>query len=358
MPTQPKSDAAAGFLSIRGVRRLFGSVPALDGVSLKINPGEFFSLLGPSGCGKTTLLRIIGGLDHPSSGSVLLDGRDLLSIPAHQRPTNTVFQSYALFPHLTVAENIAFGLRMKKTPAPANSSRVQTSMDHVEVSPLSARKPAALSGGQRQRVALARALVNEPRLLLLDEPLAAVDQKLRTQLQSDLLRLQRRLGITFIYVTHDQQEALSLSDRLAVLNLGRVEQVGPPRSVYDSPQSLFVAKFLGHCNLIPADAAGSPLVRASFGEIDLARPVAPGPKTIFFRPESVQLGSTGFPGVVREVTFTGPETQVRIESGRDLIHAAILNSSHPAPALGAQVHWRAHPSSLTLFDSASGNPLP
>ncbi len=316
-------------VSIRDLRKNFGSVKALDGINLDINAGEFFSLLGPSGCGKTTLLRVLAGLEEPDSGvinfrreelreshsssSVPTAQFSLLALPANLRPINTVFQSYALFPHLTVRDNIAFGLRMKKRPAAEIATRVQAMLKLVEVEPLAARKPSELSGGQRQRVALARALINEPAILLLDEPLAAVDQKLRKQLQTDLKNLQRRLAITFIYVTHDQEEALSLSDRLALMNHGQIEQIGPPRDLYDNPQNRFTAEFLGACNLIPYDGQ-----QTSFGPI-------PGlavtkPCTLFIRPEQIQIiESDGIPAQVTEVTFTGPDLQIKAQCGNELL---------------------------------------
>lgn len=315
-----------GALLIENVRRSFGPVAALDSVSLQIHAGEFFSLLGPSGCGKTTLLRILGGLDEPQSGSVRLDEDDLLGIPAHDRPVNTVFQSYALFPHLNVRDNIAFGLRMKKVAAAQLDSRVSAMMELVEVQKLASRKPAELSGGQRQRVALARALVNEPRVLLLDEPLAAVDQKLRKQLQADLLALQRRLGLTFVYVTHDQEEALRLSDRIAVMNHGRIEQVGAPKEVYDFPKTRFAAEFLGDCNLISANEAKLFFPRLAEG-------------SAFFRPERVTIGGNGIEGTIRDITFSGATSNLQIESRGVLIKAACLNEQARELKMGASVFW-------------------
>ncbi len=318
MPSSP--------LSIRDVRRHFGTVKALDGVSLEIHTAEFFSLLGPSGCGKTTLLRILAGLDEPDSGSIQLDGKDLAAMPAHQRPINTVFQSYALFPHLTVRDNIGFGLRMKKTGAAETNRRVNAMMDLVEVSALAARKPSELSGGQRQRVAVARALVNEPQVLLLDEPLAAVNQKLRKQLQADLHALQRRLGLTFIYVTHDQEEALSLSDRLAVMNHGRIEQIGRPQEVYDQPANRFVAEFLGDCNLIESSAL--PQLSAK-------------PGTIFFRPEQVQILETPaentIAGEVIETTFSGADHRLKIRCGDQIIKVTTRAPIKPGQRLWLRI---------------------
>jgi spermidine/putrescine transport system ATP-binding protein len=320
MPHGPEvpPNSKGGAVSIRDIRKNFGSVSALDGIGLDICAGEFFALLGPSGCGKTTLLRIIAGLDNADAGAILLDGKEL-NVPAHERPINTVFQSYALFPHLTVRENIAFGLRMKKRPADEIARRVDAIMKLVEVSSLGSRMASEISGGQRQRVALARALINEPKVLLLDEPLAAIDQKLRKQLQSELKALQRRLGLTFIYVTHDQEEALGFSDRLAVLNHGRVEQVGAPREVYDHPRSRFVAEFIGGGNFIEAELTGSG-AQTSFGTLRVQSEKR-GKALIYFRPEAVQIGS-GFSGEIVEVHFAGAETIFTVRCGSDLIKVA------------------------------------
>jgi spermidine/putrescine transport system ATP-binding protein len=239
-------------IRILGVSRHFGDVPAVDGVSIDIRRGEFFSLLGPSGCGKTTLLRIIAGLETPESGNVFLDGVDVTRVPAHRRPVNLVFQHFALFPHLSVAKNIAFGLRYKGVPSQHWNERVAAALELVRLSGLEHRYPDELSGGQKQRVALARALVLEPRVLLLDEPLGALDQKLRKEMQVELKRLQRRLGITFVFVTHDQEEALTMSDRLAVMNRGKVEQLDAAHEVFERPRTQFVAEFMGAGNFFSA----------------------------------------------------------------------------------------------------------
>ena len=229
-----------------------GRVLAVDGVTLDIAAGEFFSLLGPSGCGKTTSLRMIAGFELPDSGRVHVAGRDITDLPVHKRDMGMVFQSYALFPHRTVAENVAFGLRMREVPKPDIERRVKAALAQVALTGLEERKPGQLSGGQQQRVALARALVVEPPVLLCDEPLGALDRKLRQQMQFELKELQRRLGVTLVFVTHDQEEALEVADRVVVMNHGRVEQIGPPEDVYDQPATPFVYEFLGHVNRLPA----------------------------------------------------------------------------------------------------------
>jgi spermidine/putrescine transport system ATP-binding protein len=232
------------------VTKAFGETVAVDDLSLDIQVGEFFSMLGPSGCGKTTTLRMIGGFEEPTRGTVYLGGRDVTELPPYRRDVNTVFQSYALFPHLDVFENVAFGLKRKKVERSEVKRRVLESLHLVDLPGFEHRKPTQLSGGQQQRVALARALVNEPKVLLLDEPLGALDLKLRKQMQLELKRIQTEVGITFIYVTHDQEEAMTMSDRLAVMRHGRVEQIGPPEAVYESPATEFVAGFLGASNLL------------------------------------------------------------------------------------------------------------
>ena len=239
-------------MRVLGVRKRFKGVTAVDGVSVDIRRGEFFSLLGPSGCGKTTLLRIIAGLETADEGAIVVEDRDVTHVPAHRRPVNMVFQQYALFPHLSVGKNVAFGLRYCGVPRRERAARVARALEMVQLSGLEGRHPDALSGGQRQRVALARALVLEPRVLLLDEPLAALDQKLRKEMQVELKHLQRRLGITFVLVTHDQEEALTMSDRVAVMNAGRIEQLDTARRAFERPATAFVADFMGAGNFLTA----------------------------------------------------------------------------------------------------------
>jgi spermidine/putrescine transport system ATP-binding protein len=247
----PRMNGSEPSVDLRGVTKAFGDFIAVRDVGLDISPGEFFTLLGPSGCGKTTTLRMIAGFEQPTAGRVLIDGRDVAGLPAYKRPTNTVFQSYALFPHLTVGENVAFGLRRKRVAKGEIRNRVGEELRRVGLEGEINRRPNQLSGGQQQRVALARALVNLPKVLLLDEPLGALDQKLRKGLQIELKRIQRDVGITFVYVTHDQEEALTMSDRIAVMNEGRVDQVDTPEDVYERPRTTFVAGFIGVSNLMP-----------------------------------------------------------------------------------------------------------
>lgn len=295
---------------------------AVDGITLDIAQGEFFSLLGPSGCGKTTLLRMTGGFADPTAGSVLLDGEDVTGLPPDKRNVNTVFQSYALFDHLSLADNVAFGLKRKGVARPEIRRRVADMLDLVQLGHLAGRKPPTLSGGQRQRIALARALVNRPQVLLLDEPLAALDLKLRRQMQVELKQIQREVGITFVFVTHDQDEALTMSDRLAVMNEGRVEQCGTPEDVYERPTNGFVASFMGTSNLVPGTYRAGQVVPDEGGP---ALPVGPRPDvadgsrvSLSIRPEKIWLsdfepGMAKVGGVVRETVYSGPTTTYVIE---------------------------------------------
>jgi putative spermidine/putrescine transport system ATP-binding protein len=309
------SGAPAAAVRLIGIRKRFGEVVAVDGVDLDVGEGEFFSLLGPSGSGKTTCLRMIAGFEAPTEGRVELAGRDVTELAPYDRDVNTVFQDYALFPHMSVQQNVEYGLRVKKVPRAERAERAVDALAMVQLSALGDRKPAQLSGGQRQRVALARALVNRPKVLLLDEPLGALDLKLRQAMQIELKEIQERVGLTFIYVTHDQEEALTMSDRLAVFSHGRVEQVGTPAEVYETPATGFVAGFVGVSNVLGGDAA-----RAVTGD--------PHPFTI--RPEKIAMVDRDAPvepdrctatGHVREVVYLGATTRyvVDLDIGAELV---------------------------------------
>ncbi|HEU4673063.1 MAG TPA: ABC transporter ATP-binding protein [Candidatus Limnocylindrales bacterium] len=312
------------------VTKRFGDVVAVDGVNLEVEEGEFFSLLGPSGCGKTTTLRMIGGFEQPSSGLIELQGQDVTWLPPYRRNVNTVFQSYALFPHLTIFENVAFGLRRKGVGTADVKARVAEMLELVELPGYERRKPAQLSGGQQQRVALARALINRPAVLLLDEPLGALDLKLRKQMQVELKRIQQEVGITFIYVTHDQEEAMTMSDRIAVMSRGRYEQLGDPESLYERPSTRFVAGFLGVSNLIPATLEGADgdyaVGRTDSGAaLRLPRGLTNGHPRIELgiRPEKIRLhepsesiaeGLNRLSGVIRDASYMGVSTQYIVEA--------------------------------------------
>jgi spermidine/putrescine transport system ATP-binding protein len=344
------------------VTKQFSGVAAVDDLSLDIEEGEFFSMLGPSGCGKTTTLRMIGGFEDPTYGTVYLGGRDVTDLPPYKRDVNTVFQSYALFPHLNVFENVAFGLRRKKIAKDEVSTRVNDAMKLVDLMGFENRKPPQMSGGQQQRVALARALVNHPKVLLLDEPLGALDLKLRKQMQLELKRIQQEVGITFIYVTHDQEEAMTMSDRFAVMRLGKIEQLGDPETVYENPATEFVAGFLGASNMLEGEvkestdglatvllAAGG-TVRVPVGRIpsDAASRIKVG-----VRPEKLTItrsdaagapaGANHVAGTVTMTTYIGVSHQYKIESvGGTLMTAYVQNLGHDeAPHQGdaVDVSW-------------------
>ncbi len=295
----------------RGLRKSFpGGVKALDDVDLDIVDGSFFTLLGPSGCGKTTLLRLIGGFEQQDAGTLHLHGQPLDGLPPWRRAVNTVFQGYAVFPHMTVAENVAFGLARRRRDAAATARRVAEMLELVQLAGLAARKPSQLSGGQQQRVALARALAPAPRVLLLDEPLSALDLKLRTEMQMELKRIQSTLGITFIFVTHDQHEALTMSDRIAVLRAGRIEQVGTPEDIYERPATRFVADFIGETNLIDAERLGDGRFRLACGTVLTAAEDAPG-SVLAIRPERIRLtppGAGDLDGRVDLAVYSGTDT--------------------------------------------------
>jgi spermidine/putrescine transport system ATP-binding protein len=307
-------ETAATAVDCRALTKSFaaGAVRAVDDVSLAIQPNEFFTLLGPSGCGKTTMLRLIAGFETQDSGSILVHGQTLDGLPPYRRPVNTVFQSYAVFPHLTVAENISFGLEMQRRPREEIAAKVAEMMALAKLTGLEKRKPGQLSGGQQQRVALARALVNKPRVLLLDEPLAALDLKLRTEMQLELKRLQAELGITFVFVTHDQHEAMTMSDRIAVMRAGKVLQVGTPANIYDRPASLFVADFIGETNLLEATRIGVGRFRLGNGvELEAAEDRVGDKSTLAIRPERAALvapGGGGIQGTIEQVVYVGADT--------------------------------------------------
>jgi len=327
-------------VGLYGVTKRFGHMVAVDDVTIEVGRGEFFSLLGPSGCGKTTSLRMIAGFEEPDAGRVELTGRDIVGVAPYKRNVNTVFQSYALFPHLTVADNVAFGLRRKKVSKSDIRDRVKHYLDLVQLRGYDDRRPSQLSGGQQQRVALARALVNEPAVLLLDEPLGALDLKLRKQMQLELMRIQREVGVTFVYVTHDQEEALVMSDRLAVMAHGQVEQVGHPEDIYERPATRFVAGFIGTSNIIEAAVTGRAgdllQVAAAPGDRLLVgaptgRSISPGDMLAFtVRPEKLRIVAEDEPvadhlctiaGTVIDVVYQGVSTQlvVRTDAGTTLV---------------------------------------
>jgi spermidine/putrescine transport system ATP-binding protein len=319
----PAARMAGGEVVLVDLVKRFADVTAVAGINLNMPPGEFFSLLGPSGCGKTTTLRCIAGFERPDEGQILLDGADMAQTPPHKRNVNTVFQNYALFPHLTVADNVGFGLRYKDVSKSDAKQKISEALALVRLEGYETRRPSQLSGGQQQRVALARALILGPSVLLLDEPLGALDAKLRKALQIELKSLQREVGITFIYVTHDQEEALTMSDRLAVMSNGRVEQVGTPSEVYEEPATAYVADFLGVSNLMDARVAGMDAggrARVELGDFELTATKgdvdARGPVKVTIRPERVQLeaqGTTGenrIPAMVERVVYVGSTLQV------------------------------------------------
>lgn len=366
-------------LEIRHVTRRFGSFVAVDDVSLEIRVGEFFTLLGPSGCGKTTLLRMIAGFDQPDAGQILLDGKDVAATPPERRPVHTVFQSYALFPHMTIADNIAFPLRMAKVGEGEIRGRVAEALGDVSLSGMEARYPNELSGGQRQRVAIARALVSRPRLLLLDEPLAALDLKLREQMQLELINLQKEVGITFVYVTHDQGEALALSHRIAVMNQGKVAQLGEPDQIYEFPANRFVADFIGTANLLDGTVKSVEGDRTAFeipglGVVGAApvsgvKPGAPG--VLALRPEKVRIDAqltplpeeSCFSGTVHDLLYMGDVTVYIVElPGGVMVEALRANSAARGTRFfevgdAVQVAWRFDAGRLLVGEGHGGTGL-
>ena len=338
-------------LEIQGVTRRFGDFTAVDDVSLAVEPGEFFTLLGPSGCGKTTLLRMIAGFDLPDAGRILLSGDDLATTPPELRPVRTVFQSYALFPHMSVAANVAFPLQMARVPPGERKARIEAALEDVRLTGFDKRYPHELSGGQKQRVAIARALVTHPTMLLLDEPLAALDAKLREDLSIELINLQKEVGIAFVYVTHDQTEALALSHRIAVMNHGRIEQLDEPSKIYGYPRTRFVADFIGHCNLlsgpvIQTDGGVAIVDVEGLGGVQVATQASiPGGArgTVALRPEKIRIATSApaenpaspltdphanhYRGTVHDLLYMGDVTVYRVGTpGGAIVEALLANS--------------------------------
>jgi len=355
-----------GAVALHGISKSYGGVPAVRDISFDIAPGEFVTLLGPSGCGKTTLLRVVAGLETPDAGQVLISGRDVTADPPHRRPVNTVFQQYALFPHRTVAGNVAFGLEMAGLSRAEIAPRVERALEMVRLSGYGQRRVDQLSGGQRQRVALARAVVLEPEVLLLDEPMSALDRKLRDEMRTEVKSLHQRLGTTFIFVTHDQEEALAMSDRVAVLSAGVVEQAGPPAEIYERPRTRFVADFLAVRNILAADVAASaagPVLRTE-GGLELgpaAGDLAVGDRVwVGIRPERLRLraadeatpvGESSLRGVLEERLFLGERCEWRVRAGADALTVAEPGAS-PGRHTGDAVTITFPPSALLRLGSA------
>ncbi len=317
-----------GAVTLKNLYKSFGTRVVVNDVSLEVQAGEFFSMLGPSGCGKTTTLRMIGGFDHPDSGTIHIDDRDVTTDEPEKRPLNTVFQNYSLFPHLNVQDNVKFGLRFQKSSSSNGKSddqRVGAALDLVQLGGFGERRVHQLSGGEQQRVALARALILEPSVLLLDEPLGALDAQLRARLQVELASLQRQIGITFIYVTHDQNEAFTMSDRIGVMREGRLMQVGAPRELYEQPNSVEVAKFVGAANLIPCEVT-APGVIEMVGEKFVGPVSAPlGKAMLMIRPERIRIGSGSHQATIERVTFAGSSLRVALKFGAVTINAEVPN---------------------------------
>jgi spermidine/putrescine transport system ATP-binding protein len=353
MPPNNSPKTTAADIELRQVCKVFADEMAVRDVSLTVRRGEFFSILGPSGCGKTTTLRLIAGFEQPTQGDVLIRQQSMLAVPAYRRPVNTVFQSYALFNHLTVRENVAFGLRIQKLGKAVIQERVSEALRLVKMHDYAGRYPTQLSGGQQQRIALARALVNRPAVVLLDEPLGALDLQLRKAMQVELATLQRQLGLTFVMVTHDQEEALSLSDRIAVMNHGRIEQIGTPNAIYDRPSSKFVAQFIGQTNLLQAEVEGVHpdrlWLKTQSGLPVTAQPQPHSPRqgraALSIRPEKVSLShrpthglENCFAGQLENVMYLGSHRNcfVRLRSGDQIV--VHQPHSSPMPAVGATVY--------------------
>jgi spermidine/putrescine transport system ATP-binding protein len=361
-------------IALEAVSKRFGKAEAVRNVTLEIGEGEFFSLLGPSGCGKTTTLRMIAGFEVPDEGRIVLQGKDVTSVFSNKRPVNMVFQQYALFPHMSIYDNVAFGLKVKRVPRREHRGRVHEMLRVVELEGLERRRPRQLSGGQQQRVALARALVNNPAALLLDEPLGALDVKLRKQMQLELKRIQAELGTTFVYVTHDQEEALAMSDRIAVMNGGQVEQIGDPHAIYEHPETDFVADFIGSLNALELTVdelvGGYAVMRLGDGE-RVVVPVDPGTRTgdsfrIAVRPERVQIGPVEGPepdggsrleGALAEIVYLGMYTQFHVQTQAGRIISSRLADELVSPLeVGSRVALSWEPGHTSVLTGSA--PLP
>ena len=337
-------------LVLEGLEKRYGPGPAsVESLSLAVEKGELVALLGPSGCGKTTTLRMIAGLTEASGGRIVVAGRDVTALPPFRRDMGIVFQNYALFPHMTVAGNVAFGLEMRNVARPEIGARVQRALDMVRLGHLAARRPRELSGGQQQRVALARALVIEPSILLLDEPLSNLDAKLRDEMRTEIRDIQQRLGITAIFVTHDQAEALAMCDRVAVMNAGRLEQLGTPSDIYEHPATLFVADFVGRTNRIEGESLGDGAVQAGSLVVQTGGPTAPGPVTLAIRPHRIRIGPAepgwnAAPGVIRRTTYVGDvlSLEAEVAGGKMLTVEQHTQPGQAIPAVGDAVAlaWR------------------
>jgi spermidine/putrescine transport system ATP-binding protein len=351
-------DGPGGQIELVNLTKTYDKAPVLKGINLTIRRGEFFSLLGPSGCGKTTTLRLIGGFESADEGTVRIDDVDMADVAPEKRPVNTVFQSYALFPHLSVADNVGFGLRFQKASREEIKQRVGDALELVRLEGFGKRKAHQLSGGQQQRVALARALVLRPKVLLLDEPLGALDAKLRKTLQVELRALHQDVGITFVYVTHDQEEALTMSDRLAVMNEGEIEQIGTPKETYEEPASAYVADFLGVANLLPATVSTTGRVVVNGTEHTADTAGVSGDCTVLIRPERVLLSPLGsgeieaVPAVVEQRIYVGAVTQVLLRLGEHRLQALIANDGSPmCGAEGETVDAYLPPSAIRVLAS-------
>jgi spermidine/putrescine transport system ATP-binding protein len=344
-------------IRLEGVVKRFDDVVAVDGISVEIPRGSFFALLGPSGCGKTTTLRMIGGFEEPDEGRILLGDRDVVGLPPYKRDVNTVFQSYALFPHMTIEDNVSFGLERKGMPKSERQGRVAEMLELVGLAGFARRKPRQLSGGQQQRVALGRALVNQPRVLLLDEPLGALDLKLRKGMQLELKRIQHEIGITFVHVTHDQEEAMTMADTIAVMNLGKIEQLGPPQELYERPATAYVAGFLGISNLLSGTIERPGEVQLDSGTIVRTTPNGrTGRVSAGVRPEKITIGLGGgeneLTGTVAETAYIGVATQVvvRTPAGTVQVYAQNIDAGGRVPAPGSSVTLTWSPEATFVVD--------